>query len=125
MNAPRLKERLMTLIHDLSEDQQRELLYHLESQKTGYRKRPRKEINIAADYTVCENTFKDFIKNISAGGVYITSDHTHLVGREVSMDFKLTGYPKSIRVFGKIVRSDTKGFAVTFFEEIKELLNDS
>ena len=123
MKTPELRERLMALIDDLTEDQLKTLLKSLESQSTGYRRHPRTDCNIAADYTVHEKTFQDFIKNISAGGVYITSDRTHLIGREISMDFNLTGYPKSIRVFGKIVRSDANGFAVKFYEDIKESLN--
>ena len=125
MKASELKERLMTLINDLSEDQQRDLLNYLDSQKTGDRKRPRTDCNIPADYSISEKTFKDLIKNISASGVYITSNHIHSIGREISMDFKLTGYTQSIRVFGKIVRSDAKGFAVEFYEEIKDLIADN
>jgi len=123
MKTPELKERLMALINGLNEDQQKTLLKSLESQNVGYRKHLRTDCNIAVDYTVHEKNFQDFIKNISAGGVYITSSHTHLIGREISMDFKLTGYPKSIRIFGKIERSDAKGFAVKFYEDIKEPLN--
>jgi len=123
MKTPELKERLTALIDGLTEDQLKTLLKYLESLKAGYRMHTRTDCNIAADYTVHEKTFQDFINNISAGGVYITSGNTHLIGREISMDFKLTGYPKSIRIFGKIVRSDAKGFAVKFYEEIKEPLN--
>ena len=48
MNALKLKERLIVLIHDLPEFQQRERLNYIESQKTGYRKHPRTECTIAA-----------------------------------------------------------------------------
>jgi len=123
MKTPELKERLMPLIDGLTEDQLKILLTYLEGLKAGYRMHPRTDCHIPADYTVHEKTFQDFIHNISAGGVYITSGNTHLIGREISMDFKLTGYPKSIRIFGKIVRSDAKGFAVKFYEEMKESLN--
>ena len=119
-----LKERWMALINDLNEDQQRDLLDYLERQKTGYRKHKRKDCSVAADYIVQYEIFRDFIKNISAGGVYIRTKHIHYVGRDISMDFNITGHPKSIRVFGKIVRSDTNGFAVEFFQEIEELLDD-
>lgn len=124
MNELSLKERLMASINDLNEDQQRDLLDYLERQKTGYRKHKRQDCSIAVDYTIRDRTFKDFIKNISAGGVYIRTKQTHSAGRDISMDFKITGYPKPIRVFGKIVRCDPNGFAVEFFQEIEELLDD-
>ena len=108
MNEISLNERLIALIKDMTENQQRNLLNYLESQQIGYRKYKREECSIATDYVIQNKTFQDFIENISAGGVYIIAEQPQTIGQEVSMNFTLPGYQKSVRVYGKIVRSRPK-----------------
>ena len=96
---------------------------YIESQQAGYRKYPRKEVSIATAYVVQDNIYTDFIKNIGAGGVYITTKKSQSVGDEISMNFMLTGHKRPIRVFGTIIRSTPNGFAVKFYEKVEELLN--
>lgn len=116
-------ERLIRLIKDMPEDQKIHLLHHIESQLSGYRKYPRKEESIPSAFVIGDHVFTDFIKNISAGGVYVSTRKPQSVGDEISLNFKLSGQKKAIRVFGKIVRSDTKGFAVEFFQEPEKLFD--
>lgn len=123
MDKPSLKQRLIELINEMNEDQQRNILNYLESEKLGYRKYQRNNCDIPADYTIKNKTYMDFIRNISAGGVYITAQHSQSIGQEVSMNFTLPGHQKSIRVYGRIVRASSKGFAVKFYNEVEELLN--
>ena len=125
MNEVRLKEKLIALINDMPEDQLKDLLNHLETKQTGDRKYQRKEIPIAADYIIQNKTYKDFIKNISAGGVYITTQQSQSIGQDISINFTLPDYQESIRVYGKIVRKDPHGFAVEFDDELEELLKNS
>jgi hypothetical protein len=54
----------------MSEGHQRDLLIQLELQDKGYRKHPRKSCSIETDYTIQNRAYKDFVENISAGGVY-------------------------------------------------------
>ena len=124
MNEQEIQKRLTKLIKNLSEVQQKNLLDHLETQQIGYRKNPRKECVIATDYTIQDQSFKHFIKNISASGVYITTQQPQSIGQEVSMNFKLADYKDPVKVYGKIVRSGPKGFAVEFYREIERLLNN-
>ena len=123
MNASSVGERLAALIRDMPEEQQINLLDYIERQQAGYRKYPRKEITIPSAYVIEDHVFTDFIKNISAGGVYITTKKSQAVGEEVSLNFMLSGRKRPIRVFGKIVRSGHNGFAVQFYEKVEELLN--
>jgi hypothetical protein len=116
-------ERLIALIKDMSEDQKIQLLNHIESQQAGYRKYPRKEESIPSAFVIGDQIFTDFIKNISAGGVFITTRKPQSVGDEISLNFTLSGHKRTIRVFGKIVRSDSNGFAVEFFQEPEPLLH--
>jgi len=123
MNEISVGERLSTLIKNMPEDQQIKLLEYIESQQSGYRKYPRKEVSIPSAYVIEDHVFTDFIKNISAGGVYITTKKPQSVGDEISLNFLLSGHNRPVRVFGKIVRSSHNGFAVKFYEKIEELLN--
>ena len=123
MSETSVGERLVALIKDMPENQQIKLLDYIESQQAGYRKYPRKELSIPSAYVIEDHIFTDFIQNVSAGGVYITTKKSQAVGDEVSLNFILSGYKRPIRVFGKIVRSGQKGFAVQFYEKVEELLN--
>lgn len=120
MNEPSLKERLIEVIGNMSEDQQRTLLDFLEKPQREYRKYPRKPCSIATDYTISNRTYKDFIENISAGGVYVKTTHPQSINQEVSMTFMLVGHSKPITVTGNIVRVGDQGFAVKFYRELQE-----
>lgn len=120
MNERSLKDRLIELIGKMPEDYQRDLLRSLESQQRGFRKHPRQPCSIDTDYTIQNKAYKDFIENISAGGVYIKTNQKQSFGQEVNMTFMLAGHSKPITVTGKIVRVGTQGFAVKFYREIQE-----
>ena len=123
MDELNIEEKLIDIIKDMPEDRQRNLLDAIEKRQKTYRDHPRLEASIPASYTIEDKSYKDFIKNISAGGVFITTSKSQYVGHEVSLEFRLVGHEKAIRVFGKIVRSDHNGFAVEFYEKFEELLN--
>ncbi|MDF1591373.1 MAG: PilZ domain-containing protein [Desulfobacterales bacterium] len=122
MNEVGVGERLIGLIKEMSEDQKIHLLNYIESQQAGYRQYSRKAESIPSAFVVGDQIFTDFIKNISAGGVFITSKKPQSVGNEVSLNFMLGGRKRAIRVFGKIIRSDANGFAVEFCQESKQVL---
>jgi len=120
LNELSLKDRLIELISNMSEDHQRDLLHSLERQQKGYRKYPRKPCSIDTDYAIQNKAYKDFIENISAGGVYIKTKETQSIGHEVTMTFMLAGHSKPITVTGKIARVSAQGFAVKFYRELQE-----
>jgi len=123
MDEISVEKKLINIIKNMSGNQQRSLLSSIENRKRTFRNHPRLEASIPANYVIEEKNYKDFIKNISAGGVFITTSKAQYVGHEVSLEFRLVGHEKPIRVFGKIVRSDHNGFAVEFYEKVEELLN--
>ena len=123
MNEITLEERLIALIKDMSEDQQIQLLINIEKQQGFSRKFPRKEVSIPSAYVIKDHIYTDVIKDISAGGVYITTKKSHSVDDEISLNFILSGHKRTIRIFGKIVRSTPNGFAIKFNEIVEELLN--
>jgi len=123
MSDAGVEERLIRLIKEMSEDQQITLLNSIESHLEGYRKYPRKEESIPSAFVVGDRIFSDFIKNISAGGVFITTKNPQSVGDEISLNFILSGRKRTIRVSGKVVRSDSNGFAVEFLKESEKVLD--
>ena len=69
----------------------------------GSRKFPRKEVSIPSAYVIKDQIYTDVIKDISAGGVYITTKKSQAVGDEISLNFMLSGHKRTIRVYGKII----------------------
>ncbi len=107
--------RLFELIENMSEDEQLTLLKELK-QRTfkERRKHERKPFFIVVDYSAEERVYKDWIKNISAGGVFIETHMPFSVGQEVSLTFPLPNYQKYIKIIGKVVRIDLQGIGVRF-----------
>lgn len=125
--------RLSERISDMSEHETRSLLIELEKRHqlklnerkklgqhasfTEKREHPRQHASIYVFSSTSINSFRDFTRNISAGGLFIdTSTHFLLLNTDLSMRFSLpgTGFPTNI--IGKIVRIDRNGIGVKFNE---------
>ncbi len=107
--------RLFELIENMSEDEQLTLLKELKQRPfKERRKHERKPFFIVVDYSAEERVYKDWIKNISAGGVFIETHMPFSVGQEVSLTFPLPNYQKYIKIIGKVVRIDLQGIGVRF-----------
>ena len=114
-NESRITARLIELIKNMPEDEQRTLLKDLEEKPfEGRRKYVRKPFLMAVDYSMKDHVYKDFIQDISAGGVFIETHMPFTVGQEVSLTFPLPNYQKHIKVVGEVVRSTTQGVGVKF-----------
>ncbi len=86
------------------------------------RQYPRRTSFIIAEYEVNEGTFRDIIKDICAGGVFIETDRELAVGQLVSIEFPLFNFDNIIRVSGSVARRDPGGYAVTFDKVIDGLV---
>ena len=121
-----LTARLIELINSLSKSQQRELVSMLEDwQHTNQREHPRKPCFMAVDYADQDRAFKDFIKNISAGGLFIETTTPFSIGRELTLTFSSTYYDKPIKITGEIVRTTPEGIGVRFKgenDDLKEMI---
>ena len=114
-NESRITARLIELIKNMPEDEQRTLLKDLEEKPfEGRRKYVRKPFLMAVDYSTKDHVYKDFIQDISTGGVFIETHMPFTVGQEVSLTFPLPNYQKHIKVVGEVVRSTTQGVGVKF-----------
>lgn len=86
------------------------------------RRYPRRTAYIIGEYTVLEGTFRDFIRNIGAGGLFIATDRKIAVGQPVSMKFPLFNFDTLVHIAGRVVRRDTGGVAITFNRAIQGLI---
>jgi Tfp pilus assembly protein PilZ len=78
------------------------------------RKHYRKSFFMVVDYATQERTYKDFIKNISTGGVFIETRMPMDTGQKVAMSFPLPNSQQHIKIAGEIVRSSLQGIGVKF-----------
>jgi len=86
------------------------------------RQHPRSSSYIIAQYKVLEGTFRDVIKNISAGGLSVRTQRKVAIGQPISLEFPLFEFDNLVAVSGRVVRIDSCGFAVTFNEPIHGLI---
>lgn len=110
-----LTVRLFEIIKSLSEDEQKSLLRELEEKLSrGKRKHERKPFFMVIDYSTKDRVYKDYIQNISAGGVFIETQMPFAEGQELSLSFPLPNYQKYIKISGEIVRTSSHGIGVRF-----------
>ena len=83
---------------------------------------PRKTAYIIAEYTVKEGKFRDVIKNIGAGGLFVRTSRRIAVGQPITLRFPLFDFDQTTQVAGTVSRIAQTGFAVTFDEAIDDLI---
>jgi Tfp pilus assembly protein PilZ len=115
MNESRTTARLFELIKRMSEDEQLALLKELgERFSKGRRKHEREPFFMVADYSTEDRVCRDYIQNVSAGGVFIETHMPFTSGQEVSLAFPLPNYQKYIKIIGEVARVTPQGIGVVF-----------
>jgi len=116
-----LFNRLIELIKSLPEEEQSRLLHQLEeTYRKGKRKYERKPFFMVIDYSTEDRVFKDYIQNISSGGVFIETQMPFSQGQQLSLSFPLPNYQRYIKISGEIVRTSPQGIGVRFQTADKE-----
>lgn len=110
---------IFRLVIDMPTDQQMLLLEKLEQRgvKNVIRDRrghSRKACLIPVDYTVQARTFRGYILDISAFGVFIETSDFFFSGQEAIMSFSVPNYQRPMRLVGEIVWSSQHGIGVKF-----------
>ena len=114
-NRSRITTRLVELIDEISDTQQRALLNMLEDwRSTKRREHPRKMCLVAVDCAAEGRVFKDFISNRSTGGAFVETRAPLPIGQEVTMTFSSPNQEGPIKVRGEVVRSVPEGIGVRF-----------
>ena len=115
LNKSSVLGRLFELIRNMPEDEQLDLLKELEERLfRDKRKHTRKHFFMVVDYSAEDRVYKDYIKDISAGGVFIETPTPFSVGQELSLSFPLPNYQKYVKTTGEVVRISPHGIGVRF-----------
>jgi Tfp pilus assembly protein PilZ len=102
-------------IDGLPEEELRNLLKFLEEEQTLEQRRyDRKDFFKIIDYTVGDRFYRDFIQNISTGGVFIETSEIFSEGQHIIMTFIAPDHQGPFKINGKIVRIHSDGVGVTF-----------
>jgi len=115
---------IFEIIDDMSETEMRQLLKDLENwqkSKNEKRKYPRRSTLIDITYSSDQRRiFEDFVRNISADGLFIETNLLSELGQKLTMTFSHPGSGAPIKVLGKVIRVDSGGIGVKF----NKLLSD-
>jgi len=115
---------IFEIIDDMSYTEMRKLLKDLENwrkSKNEKRKYPRKSTLIDITYSSDQRRiFEDFVRNISAAGLFIETNLVSELGQKLTMTFSHPGSGEPIKVLGKVIRVDSGGIGVKF----NKLLSD-
>ena len=115
---------IFEIIDDMSDTEMRQLLKDLENwqkSKNEKRKYPRRSTLIDITYSADQRRiFEDFVRNISADGLFIETNLLSELGQKLTMTFSHPGSGDPVKVLGKVIRVDSGGIGVKF----NKLLSD-
>jgi Tfp pilus assembly protein PilZ len=116
---------IFEIIDDMSDTEVRQLLKDLENwqkSKNEKRKYPRRSTLIDITYSSDQRRiFDDFVRNISAGGLYIETNLVSELGQKLTMTFSHPDSGDPIKVLGKVIRADSGGIGVKFNKLLSDL----
>lgn len=82
------------------------------------RQYPRYAAVFSTKYTLKEGTFRDLVRNIGAGGAYISSRRAIRTGRRINVQIPVFAFGRKLSLMGEVIRSGDDGFAVMFSDDI-------
>ena len=85
-----------------------------EAKREGDRKNVRISCLISVDYADSERVFKDYIQDISAGGVFIKTRESFSMGEEIVLSMSLSGEGNAFKIPAEVVRKAPDGIGVRF-----------
>ena len=116
---------LFEIIDDMSYTEMRQLLKDLEKwqkSKNEKRKYPRRPTLVDITYSSDQRRiFEDFVRNISADGLFIETNLITELGQKLTMTFSHPDSGDPIKVAGKVIRVDSGGIGVKFNTLLSEV----
>jgi Tfp pilus assembly protein PilZ len=115
---------ILEKIKGLSEDKLQLLLKYLDEEQIPEKRRyGRKDFIRVIDYTVGDRYYRDFIQDMSEGGLFIETSNEFSAGQKIIMSFISPDYQKPFKVHGEIIHVQTDGIGVKF--KIKSQVQES
>ena len=106
---------ILDKIKGLSEDKLQQLLKYLDEEQVSEKRRyGRKDFIRVIDYIVGDRYYRDFIQDMSEGGLFIETSNKFSVGQKIIMTFAFPDYQKPLKMHGEIIRVQTDGIGVKF-----------
>ncbi len=116
-----IAERIRSLVDNLSEEKQKQLLDLLiEWQQTEQRDDERIPCLIAVSYADQKRVYHDFIQDLSKGGVFIETREPLTVGEKISLTFAMPPTQSHFKISGKIVRTTKEGVGIQFENKLSQ-----
>ena len=84
------------------------------------RRHPRRTALFSAKYTSKEGTYRDLVRDIGAGGVFVRTRRKMVQGRTINLQIPILVFGKRLSLMGTVVRCDGEGFAMMFDKPIDE-----
>lgn len=120
-DGAKLMERITSLVANLSDEKKQMLLETLiEWQQKEQRNDSRLTCMIAVDYATQKRAYRDFMQDLSKGGVYIETREPLNIGEALSLTFTMPKSGSHFKIGGKIVRWDEKGVGVEFDTKLSQ-----
>lgn len=111
-------DQLLEKINTLSAGQQAELLALIDDRwGKKSRKDDRKDFFMTVDYVVNDRYYRDFIQDMSDGGVFIKTRQKFETGQDILMTFMSPDQQKPFKILGEIMRTLDDGIGVRFRKE--------
>jgi Tfp pilus assembly protein PilZ len=117
LQDPTVTHRLFKMITNMSDDERRTLLKLLENGLLNGKCRRqyfRKPLRLPVAYASERYAYRNFIKDISLGGVFILSSVPFKVGEEIRILFRTEKKDSQIRILGRVARVTPEGIGVRF-----------
>jgi uncharacterized protein (TIGR02266 family) len=115
MTSDSVTARLVDLVSKLPLDAQEVLLTKLE-EKTGIysRKHVRKSYVSEVDFSTADQAYKELVKDISPGGLFIETRAPLAVGQEITLLLSFPDRERPMKILGEVVRATDQGIGVKF-----------
>jgi uncharacterized protein (TIGR02266 family) len=116
----RLTGRIVELLQRMSVENLADLAKDLEKEAVarmkldGDRKDLRINCLISVDYSDSDRFFKDYIQDISSGGVFIKTREPFSIGEEIMLSLSLSNDKNAFRIPAEVVRTSEEGIGVKF-----------
>ena len=106
---------LISLVMEMSAEQQETLLEELELKLSKERRRhTRKSFITVVDFASQGRAYREFLQDISGSGVYIQTSRPFSVGQDVVLTFPFPDSQKHVKITGRIARVADTGIGVQF-----------
>lgn len=120
MERYRLTGRIVDLLQRMTAEDLADLVNDLEKdvfarmKMDGDRKDLRINCLISVDYSDSDRFFKDYIQDISPGGVFIKTREPFSIGEEIILSLALSDDENAFRIPAEVVRISEEGIGVKF-----------